>query len=177
MAVNHFFPLDGEYVIKIRLKRSYNGARILGIDELHQLDLRLDGERIKLFKIGGTYQGQRGPAYQVDPAREEYLRTADAGLEVRLPMKAGTRLIGGTFGKETTVPEGALRPRLAGFETEDALALGSVTITGPYDVKGPGETASRRKIFVCRPSGSQDEEPCAREASSSRWFAWTVASV
>ena len=166
MAASHFFPLDGEYVIKLRLRRSYNGARILGIDDSHQLDLRLDGERIKLFKIGGTYQGQRGPAYQEDPAREQYLRTADAGLEVRLPMKAGRRLIGVTFVKETTVPEGTLRPRLAGFETENALALGNVTISGPYDVKGTGDTASRRKIFVCLPSGSQDEEPCAQEILS-----------
>ena len=32
---------------------------------------------------------------------------------------------------------------------------------GPYAATGSGETASRRKIFVCRPRGQTDEDECA----------------
>ncbi len=42
----------------------------------------------------------------------------------------------------------------------------NVTISGPYDAKGPGDTPSRRRIFVCRPSGESDEMPCAKKILS-----------
>ena len=167
MAIRHFFPLDGDYVIKIRLKRDYSGEVILGIDEPHQLDVRLDGARIKLFQVGGE-QGTPGSNAESDPV--EYRRTADAGLEVRFPADAGSRLVGVTFAKETTVPEGRFQPRLAGIETkywrDNPLSVTSVTISGPYDVKGRGDTPSRRRIFLCRPTGSEDEEACAEKILS-----------
>ena len=56
--------------------------------------------------------------------------------------------------------------------------VGSLTIVGPSNATGPGETPSRRKIFICRPgrteddpstdrsgsprAASRDEAPCAR---------------
>ena len=46
------------------------------------------------------------------------------------------------------------------------VSVGSVTIGGPYHPQGPGETPSRRKIFVCRPTVPAEEEPCAREILS-----------
>ena len=42
IAVRHFFPLDGDYLIKVRLKTSYDGSAVLGIAEKHQLDIHLD---------------------------------------------------------------------------------------------------------------------------------------
>ena len=36
-------------------------------------------------------------------------------------------------------------------------------IDGPIDPTGVGDTPSRKKIFVCRPSSEADEQPCARE--------------
>jgi hypothetical protein len=38
----------------------------------------------------------------------------------------------------------------------------SVTITGPYRASGPGDTPSRRRIFVCRPALTEQELSCAR---------------
>jgi hypothetical protein len=38
----------------------------------------------------------------------------------------------------------------------------SITIAGPYRPTGPGDTPSRRRIFVCRPAGLAEELPCAR---------------
>jgi hypothetical protein len=37
-----------------------------------------------------------------------------------------------------------------------------LTIQGPFDATGPGNTPSRRAIFVCQPASSADELPCAR---------------
>ena len=156
IAIDHFFPLDGEYLIKIRLKRDFSGNNILGISEPHQLDVRLDGARIELFRVGGEQQS--------NPA--EYVRTADRELEVRLPVEAGRRLVGVTFVKETSMPEGVLRPRLAGIGRDHPVSVGSVTIGGPYHPRGPGETRSRRRIFACRPAVPEEEEPCAREILS-----------
>ena len=55
IAIRHNFPLDGEYVIKIRLQRAgiEHDRQIIGLSEPHQLDVRLDGARIKLFTVGG----------------------------------------------------------------------------------------------------------------------------
>jgi cytochrome c5 len=167
MAIRHFFPLDGDYIIQIRLRRDYSGEVILGIDEPHQLDVLLDGARIKMFQVGGE---QDTPGSDAESNPVEYRRRADAGLEVRFPAEAGTRLIGVTFVKETTVPEGIFQPLLAGIETkfwrDNPLSVNRVTLSGPYDTKGPGDTPSRRKIFLCRPTGSQDEEACAEKIFS-----------
>ena len=156
ISIDHFFPLDGEYLIKIRLKRDFSGNTIPGIAEAHQLDLRLDGSRIELFTVGGKVEG--------NPT--EYARTADQGLEVRLPVEAGQRLVGVAFVKETSMPEDVLRPRLAGIGNDHPVSVGSVTIGGPYDPQGPGQTDSRRRIFSCRPTAPEEEEPCAREILS-----------
>jgi hypothetical protein len=39
----------------------------------------------------------------------------------------------------------------------------SVTITGPYNATGPGNSPSRRRIFVCEPTNASQEPTCARE--------------
>jgi hypothetical protein len=82
----------------------------------------------------------------------------DDGLEVRVPVKAGSHLVGATFLKDTTKPEGILNTagNQAFFE-----GVGSVSIAGPYAATGPGDTESRRRIFVCRPQRAGDEESCA----------------
>jgi PAS domain-containing protein len=37
-----------------------------------------------------------------------------------------------------------------------------MSIAGPYNVTGPGDSPSRQRIFVCKPAASAEEEPCAR---------------
>jgi hypothetical protein len=152
IAVRHFFAVDGEYIIRIHLKTEYTGTRILGLREKHQLDLRLDGSRIKLFNVGG------------ESARKESDETQPATLDVRIPVKAGSRLIGATFLKKTWAPENILEPRLVNMETDDEPGVGAVTIDGPYNPTGPGETPSRRKLFVCEPKGgSAEQDTCAKQ--------------
>ena len=152
IAVRHHFPLDAEYVIKVRLQRGKDATTILGISGQRQLDIRLDGARTKLFTVGG----------QTRTEAENAQRELDDGLEVRMPVKAGPHLVAATFLKDTVKPEGVLDTagNQAFFE-----GVGSVSIAGPYAAKGPGDTPSRRKIFVCRPRGRErrldDDEACA----------------
>jgi hypothetical protein len=144
IAIRHYFPVDGEYVIRVQLKTDYHGQNILGLAEENQIDLRLDGARIRLFTIGGKDDSE--------PA-----------LEARVPVKAGTRLVGVNFLGRKRAVEDVLSPRFSSTEVEsnDEPAVGKVTVDGPYNTTGPGDTPSRRRIFVCRPAGSGEQESCA----------------
>jgi hypothetical protein len=144
IAVRHHFPLDAEYVVKVRLQRGKDATTILGISEPRQLDIRLDGARMRLFTVGGQSRAEAG-----EP---------DDGLEVRIPVQAGPHLVAATFLKDTVKPEGVLDTagNQAFFE-----GVGSVSIAGPFAATGPGDTPTRRKIFVCRPRGLKAEEACA----------------
>src|SRR6266446_377310 len=78
IAVRHHFPLDAEYVIKVRLQRGKDATTIVGMSEERQLDVRLDGRRIKLFMVGGRGQ------------------VSDDDLEVRVPVTAGSHVVTAT---------------------------------------------------------------------------------
>lgn len=155
-AFRRYFPVDAEYVIKVRLQRDSLGD-IVAVSEPKQLDLRLDGKRIKVFTVGGDHNEN-----STDPG-QAYARTADAALEVRFPATAGVHFVSVAFIKDTTKPEGALHPpgRNEVFE-----GLGTVTVAGPYNVKGVGQTLSRSKIFVCHPKGREGEDLCAHKILS-----------
>jgi hypothetical protein len=63
--------------------------------------------------------------------------------------------------------EETLRPRMRSRGNQPAIA--SVTISGPYNVTGSGETPSRKRIFVCQPKtprSAADETACARQILS-----------
>ena len=161
MAIQHNFPLDGQYLVRISLQKN-DRSSIIGLAEPHELDVRLDGARMKLFTIGG----KNGTPEEVTPEKVE------AGLEVRFQAKAGTHLVGVDFLDERTVPEGMFKPPVAKLQLYDRgpmkgdPGVESVQISGPYDAKGAGETPSRRKIFICHPSGEKDEDQCARKILS-----------
>ena len=173
LAIHHYFPADAEYLIKVRLRRQIYDY-VTGLDREEQLDVRVDGVRVKTFTIGGGNHGRTAPqSFGGDvlgsPEWEKYALTADEGLEVRLPVKAGPRTVGVTFTGRFTVTEGVVQPRerygeYSRDETRDQ-AIDSVAITGPYNVVGsaPSDTPSRRRILVCRPNNSAGEETCARK--------------
>ncbi len=177
IAIRHRFPADGEYVINVTLQKNMDGY-IRGIIKPNLLDVRVDDARIKLFTIGGERKGRSGPAftanqnpeYRGDLEQVGYEFTADEGLQVRFPARAGTHVVGVAFLKQPSKPEGVLMPAmlLGDFDHYKGgeAAVESVTVTGPYDPKGPGDTSSRRKIFVCTPKGSGEEESCARKIVS-----------
>ena len=176
-VIRHHFPLDGEYTIKVLLRRQLY-AYIMGMGEPHQLDIRLDGVRLQRFTVGGEAKGMTMPLTfvgntQGDPEFEEYMHKADAGLEVRVSVKAGVHDVGVSFLRRFWEPEGFVQPPPTGFfkvTNEDYHgnpAVEFVMIGGPYGNAAPGESASRRKVFVCLPKNGGSEEPCARQILSS----------
>ena len=145
MAVTHHFPLDGEYVFTISAG---------GLGRAVSVDVRLDDERLKLLT------GDDAQRSDADRGRQQ--------LQFRLPVKAGTRLVGVALVNGSAAPA-AESVRLAALENPVLIGRGfhqagvnSVQIDGPYHVTGPGDTPSRRRIFTCRPASAAEEEPCAR---------------
>ena len=179
IAIDHAFPIDAEYSIKVLLKRQVY-LYIMGMGETHELDVRVDGVRVKRFSVGGEGKGMTAPeSYagntQGDPAWEEYMHTADAHLEVRVPIKAGVRKVGVSFVRQYWEREGILSPPQSGYAVVtnenyfDSPAVESVLIGGPYNPGTKPETAdtpSRRKIFSCRPKDRATEETCATQILS-----------
>src|SRR3989475_7033153 len=189
--IRYYFPLDAEYTIKVLLRRQEYDY-IVGMGEPHQLDFRLDGERLKRFTVGGEAKGMTNPENfagntQGDPEFEEYMHTADAHLEVRVPVKAGPHEVGVSFVRRFWEPEGVLQPPQTGFgRTPNEYYHGNpavelVFIGGPYGSAAPGDSPTRRKIFICTPPldknsgrpeqdrGTKDaaaEESCARKILS-----------
>ena len=175
-AIRHHFPVDGEYRIRVRLQTNYVGY-VRGIDDAHEIEFRLDGRRLERFTFGGEAPGTPAPISFAGNIRgtddwEHYTLHADDPLEVTATVSAGPHTIGISFPRETWEEEGVLQPRQTGFalainEMPDGNpALGSVRITGPLRVAGPGDTPSRRRIFTCRPdpaAPASEAEACARE--------------
>ncbi len=177
VAVHHYFPVDGEYTIKVGLQRNFSDY-ILGFAAPQELDVRVDGELVKRFSIGDADAvGQMAPLsfsgnIAGDPEWEYYMNTGDTGLEVRFPAKAGPRVIGVSFVRRLSETEGVLQPRNHGYgrfvdeRYDDNAAVEQVVVSGPYAAGGPGDTPSRRTIFGCRPGAvgaSNDEEACASQ--------------
>ena len=173
-AFRHAFPLDGEYVFRIRLQRNLFAGTIRGADEEHEVEVRLDYELLERFNVGGKFPGL-DPGLTVGIAEDDvegqqrhgYRLTADDHMELRRVVKAGPRLVSVAF--TDTAPaawEGVpTRPRSIKFavSTDDAghAGIDRVEISGPYRATAPDDTPSRRAIFVCRPATPQDEDPCA----------------
>ena len=178
-AIRHFFPVDGEYTIKVTLKRELY-YYIIGMGEPHLMDVRLDGVRVKRFSVGGEGKGMTAPEgfagnTQGDPGWETYMHTADAALEVRIPVKTGMREVSVSFASQFWEPEGIRQAPQRGFavSTNEYYyghpSVDAVLIGGPYNVAprtDATDSASRRKIFVCRPKDSADEKPCATKILS-----------
>jgi hypothetical protein len=153
-SVRHLFPVDGEYEISVGLQ---NGRydELLGFQRERRLDLRLDNKRLERFTIAADPKA----GDEVHGDRD----APDANLKVHLTVKAGTRTITATFLRDTVVPEGIVPNRR---ETAFFEGVGSITVGGPFNVQGPGETPSREKIFVCHPAGAADEQACAEKVLS-----------
>ena len=175
-AIRYIFPLDGEYTIKVQLRRQYYDYRG-GMGEPHQIDIRLDGVRIKRFTVGGEAKGMTMPENfagntQGSPEFEVYMHTADAGLEARIPVKAGEHEVSVSFVRRFWEPEGILQPPQIGFgRTTNEYYHGNpsvefVYIGGPYGATTHGDSLSRRKVFVCTPKDAAGEEPCAKKILS-----------
>ena len=181
ISIDHSFPVDAEYSIKILLKRQVY-LYIMGMGEAHELDVRVDGVRVKRFSVGGEGKGMTAPeSYagntQGDPAWEEYMHTADAHLEVRVPVKAGVRKVGVSFVRQYWEREGINSPRQTGYAVVtnenyfDSPSVESVLIGGPYNPPGTRKHGrhpqSPQDIFV---PPERSRERGALRHTDSVWF-------
>ena len=168
--IRHYFPLDGEYLVKIRLGRNFTNSRIRAIRTREEIDVLLDGALVTRFTIGGECNDSDAPhctgsgIYRTSP----YHLIADDILEVRFSASAGMHDLGVAFVRKSVLTEGmapTLLPPRHTSSTYEAprMDVDTVRLEGPFDPTGPGDTSSRRRIFVCRPAGEADAEPCARE--------------
>jgi len=177
IAIHYDFPVDGQYLIRVRLQRQYQDY-LKGMGWPQKLEIRLDGKLLKRFTVGGagkgrpaasSYAGDGEPGFAGDPEWETYMQlTGDAGLEVQVPVKAGSRVVGVSFVREMWEPEGLPQPLQLGRVISDDQVymdhanVGSVQIGGPYEAHGPAkDTPSRRAIFVCQPKAAAEERSCA----------------
>jgi mono/diheme cytochrome c family protein len=147
-AIRYHFPLDGTYGIKVE---PLGG----GVDP-HDLEISLDGARVQLFTLKPRSGLGVGQGYDSE---------GDA-IAVRVPVKAGPHVVGVTFVRKSsalleTVREPFLAPHAEGAPRAQP-AVGSVTITGPFDPQGVSDTPSRQRIFICHPAGRAAEGGCAR---------------
>ena len=187
IAVPYTFPVDGDYLIRVRLRRQYQDY-LMGMGWPQSLDVRVDGRLVQRFTVGGSapgrpaaasYAGDGEPGFAGAVEWEEFMQmTGDAHLEVSVPIEAGPHVVGVSFVREQWEPEGLPQPLQRGrVLTNDQIYMGyaavrSVEIGGPLQAAEvtARETPSRRAIFICRPAepaGAAEERACAAEILSS----------
>ena len=170
-AFSYTFPVDAIYEFQVRLYRDRNehveglGRQGRGQDsvaDVHELELMVDGERVKLFTIQPLPDRT-----SADDPREYEDADVDKDFNIRIPVKAGAHEVAAAFlNKPAAVLETVRQPYPVAFNMDrhprPRPALYSVTVSGPFDAGTAGDTASRRRIFTCRPANTTQEASCAR---------------
>jgi len=165
LLMHYNFPLDGKYAIKVVLARNTVDV-IRGLEEAHQLEILVDGTRVFLASIGGTSDTE---ALVKNPAEARMM--IESRLQAHVPVKAGPRTVAVTFlqknaAEDDYILEPFLRTTLDPVNEAGLPHIDQVVIAGPYNATGPGDTPSRRKIFVCKPANASEEIGCAKKILS-----------
>jgi hypothetical protein len=165
ILVHYNFPLDGEYEFQAKLYRT-NLNIMRGLEFAHQVEFTAGGQRVHLVSIGGA-----ADLASLFEKPTETGDAVDARLRVRLKIAAGPRDVTAAFleGPQVERPE-RLQPfersSTDNFDWSGWPHIQTLSITGPFNATGPGDTPSRRRIFVCRPDHNVDETACARKILS-----------
>jgi mono/diheme cytochrome c family protein len=165
ILVQHTFPLDGEYTIKVRLWRNTFDL-MRGIEDPHDIEIAMDGARLQLVHVGGK---QDFATMSENPGT--FGADLDRRLSVRIPVKAGMHTItAATVLRSHAVADNLIRPYIRttidGLDITGDPSIDRVTIEGPYGQVGSGDTESRRKIFICKPASAKEETACATKILS-----------
>jgi len=167
----HYFPVDGEYWVTVRLVR-LGTAGIAGLNDEHQIDVLVDGEPVDQITIGRKGMvtaagGTGGGSGAVDPD----VGGAKAEYQLRLPIKAGQHTLLATFaGKPSLELDGIRviedRPAYEAGRTHGLPYISSISVYGPHNISGAENSPSRKRIFVCTPRAVAQETACARQIIS-----------
>ena len=165
ILVKYDFPLDAEYRFKVRFwGNTVNTVR--GLELPSQVEVTLDGARVKLVTMGGTEDANFGNTNPTASAEQLSKR-----VELQIPVSAGPHSVGFAFLQQSTGPTVELlqpyqREKVDPINTSGIPEIDWVSISGPWKPTGPGDTPSRRRIFTCRPAPGADAVPCARQVLS-----------
>jgi hypothetical protein len=160
VSARHYFPVDGQYVFRLRLQRAWDNI-IRGLNVPTQIEIRVDGARVGQFTIGGDKAPTK--TFQYD---------GDEVLQVRVPVKAGLRQVMATMLKsDGAAPEGGGADRLSPYSRNSdnataPIAIAALLIGGPYEGKVAADSPSRQLLYVCRPANTAEEASCATKILS-----------
>ncbi|HUO67153.1 MAG TPA: DUF1587 domain-containing protein, partial [Gammaproteobacteria bacterium] len=165
MLVEHFFPADGAY--EISLGGLARARYVEGLEYRHKLIVAIDGKEVYANEIGGPEDLEDVDLHQA--AAVGKINSRFQHIKVQVP--AGPHTVAATFVARTmSESDAVLEPLVPGggevgiIEGEESpLKIERLEIDGPIDPTGAGNTPSREKIFVCRPSSEAEEQPCARK--------------
>ncbi len=164
IAARHYFPVDGEYVFKLKLQRTFS-SEIRGLNVANQFEVRVDGKRVAQFTLGGPSLAAQTKFTEASGKVPQY--DGDEVLQARAPVKAGLHEVVATMLKtDDPEPEGVgpdhipLWSRSSDTPTAPA-AISSMYIGGPYGGQVPRDSPSRQLIFECHPQNASEETPCA----------------
>ncbi|MEY2878580.1 MAG: hypothetical protein RLZZ15_960 [Verrucomicrobiota bacterium] len=137
ILIPYLFPRDGDYEVQVRLQRDRN-EQVEGLRHASDIEILLDRNRLALATV--------------KPPGSRNSESVDQHLKFRFPVKAGQHDVGVTFPKDpSAVLENERAPFAARFNMHrhprTAPAVFQVTILGPFDAKGAGDTPSRQLIF------------------------------
>src|SRR5688572_9124367 len=166
LLVSHYFPVDGEYVIKPRLWRNTVDV-VRGTGTTHDVGVSLDGAQLSLTRFGGP-DGE-GPARMFPGKTADEI---DRRFETRVVVKAGQHNVGVAFAKKSSA---ARQDVLQAFQREKHDArmdvgipeLDQLVIEGPLTIAGPGRSASRERVFSCQPAQESEAAACAERILTS----------
>ena len=157
LLVHHYFPVDGIYAFNWTPVRS-NAGGLHGDGNGEQLELTVDGERIKIWNV----------------ATEAPRNSVDTRFEYRVPIRAGYRTVELSFIAKDLIPNDDfnnyfdrafhLPGNVGGFSF--APHVNALIIAGPYDGRRPESTPTRDQILVCRPVKAAEEAACAKRILS-----------
>jgi hypothetical protein len=160
VSVVHNFPANGEYVFTSTMHVTPTGQLFGSASPFDEkIEVSVDGERVALLDI------DRGMS-QADPQ----------GVDIKtppIPVTAGAHRVSAVFVRTT---EGPVNDNIAPIDQSIADTeighqygitnlphLQAFAVRGPFNPTGVSETASRRKIFSCRPTSPNEARPCAEK--------------
>ncbi|PYQ84661.1 MAG: hypothetical protein DMG03_10525 [Acidobacteria bacterium] len=153
LVIDHVFPADAEYVFEVTLNSGSNAR-------FEDIDISIDGERVALLE------------YETQPAGGADGRGARGVRTEAILVRAGQHQVAAAFVRRFEGPyEDLIRPHDWSFAGGGSGGPGITTlphirdliIKGPFKVTGISDTPSRQKIFTCRPTLPNEEQPCARQ--------------
>ena len=155
-SAEHNFPADGEY--ELTIGDMALAREVPRMEFENTVIVLLDGKEFYRTTIGGDAD-HKAIDQRLDPAVEEIngrLR------KIRFKATQGQHRLAVTF-LHRSFAESDERTRTVAIEggQERIQAAHALQIRGPLSVTGMSASASRSKIFICRPTSTRDEAACA----------------